>query len=146
MRPKTILLRLAELLSGTDNAHRYRIGYLVRKWKDRRIPMSQKGAVKEELDALRKELADQRQFKESHLQNLVAVQTEQESKDMEGTKPSEATPTSLDSRPPTAMNCWLYFREVFMVSALTGDGLAKLRVVCVCEVCVCEVCVCEVCV
>ena len=134
VKPKTILLPLAELLSGSDDSHRHRIGFLVRKWKDKRIPLSEKTEIKRELNKVRKELADKKRFREEYLSNLERAQIERD-----GVKEPEVgvvdcdhapatPPISLKPRPLLAMNCWLYFKELFMVSALDGDGLEKLRV------------------
>ena len=112
MKKKFILLKLAELLTGSDDSMLKRIGYLVRKWNDRRIPKNQKKEIRDELDRMQAKIANQRQvFRTPPLSGLHVHSSPQ-----------------LDLQLPNILNRWPYFTEVFMISALTGEGIEKLHV------------------
>ena len=68
---KPILLRLAEVLTGSSDSHADKMGHLVRRWRDRRVPTAEKKWIKEELDALKAELDDKKQQKRRVLEHLM---------------------------------------------------------------------------
>jgi hypothetical protein len=49
LKRKAVLLKLAEVLTGSENPHSERIGYLVRKLRDPRTPEEHKVEIREEL-------------------------------------------------------------------------------------------------
>ncbi len=141
---KTILLKLAECMTGSDSSDRHRMGYLVRRWKDERVPVSQKLQVKEELNKLRRELTARKKQVDERLKCMVQAQREREEnlagpkKDIAqeqtengnpgGEKKKEAAAVALKDLPLMTRSCWPYFKEVFMISALDGDGVQKFTV------------------
>ena len=95
--------------------------------------------TKQELDKLRKELAARKKLKEDRLKSLEKAQLERdgqlsdpeedETKEKQKQKQSkQSSPVLLNSPPSLVRSCWPYFKEVFMISALDGDGVSKLTV------------------
>ena len=72
MREKSILLKLAELLTGSDNTHQHEIGYLVRKWRDRRLSAWNRGEARKKIDQLEAQLAERAEEKRRFLAELKA--------------------------------------------------------------------------
>ena len=136
LKKKTVLLKLVDHLTGSEDSDRHRMGYLVRRWKDERVPISQKKEIKEELDKLRRELAARKQLKEDRLKVLKQAQQDRDEglaadelggEKKEGKMGKKLTVVAKDL-PPLARSCWPYFKEVFMISAIDRDGVPKLMV------------------
>jgi len=135
LKKKTTLLKLVEHLTSSEDSDRHRIGYLVRRWKDERVPLSQKKEIKEELDKLRRELAARKRLKEDRLKALKQAQCSREQgtvgasggKEKEEEVKKKST-VLMKGLPPLVRSCWPYFKEVFMISAIDGDGVTKLMV------------------
>lgn len=150
MKEKSVLLKLANVLTGSDNSHRHEIGYLVRKWKDQRLPQANRREARNKIDQLEAELARRKEERRRVLESLKAKAAERirqreelgmnnrtrpDGEDyLELTTDSTDLPehvelSSTEPHPQEVMpNHWPYFEEVFMVSALDGDGISKLKV------------------
>ncbi len=152
MKVKSILLKLAEVLTGSDDSHQHEIGYLVRKWKDKRLSPWDRTDARRKIDQLEAELAGRKESKRRVLEGLKAKAAEREGGGEElcvddhthpegesssmveaptdhTHSPVQTAPTTAEPTPQEIMpNHWPYFDDVFMVSALEGDGIAKLKV------------------
>ena len=143
------MLKLAKVLTGSDDSHRHELGYLVRKWKDRKLPLAERRQARKKIDELEAELARRKEEKRRVLEHLKAKAAKRIGRgeelglndhthpNVEGcselttdsTGSTEDVPISAEPHPQEVMpNHWPYFEEVFMVSALDGDGILKLKV------------------
>ena len=152
---KYILLKLADSLSGSEQPDFDHIGYLARRSKDTRTPAKQRREMQRELAKLREEFASRKEIRRRHREYLKGLSKTKLGKDREqGERESgcgdletasavrdiqsdaDSPPLSKGRTPsdtpavPKDMSIdhWPYFDEVFMVSALNGDGVSKLKV------------------
>ena len=72
LKKKAILLKLAEVLTGSENPHSEKIGYLVRKLKDHRNSPEFKAQIKEELKELEAKVAAKNERERAVLEELRA--------------------------------------------------------------------------
>lgn len=167
MKQKSLLLKLVDILTGSDQPDCNRMGYLIRKLKNKRIPAADRAEFRKELGQLRAELATRKERKQGVLKSLKERAkmglctmeevlkdggdgdlTVEQSGGHEAQTPAgrglEGNDHTHSEGPPAVGNCevkeekphtqlggvdhWQYFHEVFMVSALDGDGVPKLKV------------------
>ena len=66
------MLKLAELLTDSDNSHQNEIGYLVRKWRDTRLSPWDRSKARKKIDQLEAQLAERAKEKRRVLEELKA--------------------------------------------------------------------------
>lgn len=136
---KPILLKLADVLCGSSDSHADKMGSLVRRWRNRHVPTAEKQWIKEELDALKAELEDKKQRKRRVLEYLMGkadvsrlrVGVAEPKTQAAMGQDADSAVTNADSAVTDAdipMDHWPFFGEVFMVSALDGNGIDKIKV------------------
>lgn len=151
-----MLLKLANSLTASEQPDFNKRGYLVRKITNPRISQEEKQKLKQELAQLRTEADSRTRAKENLLEylrakskrggdmevesargNLEDTPERLDSSNVEADAPSaDHTPNDMHNTPSdmsvvardVTVDHWPYFDEVFMVSALSGDGIPKLKV------------------